>query len=88
MSGEAFENSVSEPVSISGGKITGNTLEFTMERKQGRRNERLIFEGTVTDHSIKGTVKTEGRENSVKWEAKRDPSTRVPLDSPVKDPFI
>jgi len=85
VSGEAFENRVSGPLSLSGGKITGNTLAFTMERKQGRSRERLIFEGSVLGHSIKGIVKTEGRENSIKWEAKRNPSTQVPLDSPIKD---
>ncbi len=85
LNGEAFENKVSLPVTISGGQIIGNTLSFTVERKQGRSSERLIFEGNVLGHSIVGTVKTEGHENTRRWEAKRDPSTRLPLDSPVKD---
>jgi SAM-dependent methyltransferase len=85
LNGEAFENKVSLPVTIFGGQIIGNTLSFTVERKQGRSSERLIFEGSVLGHSIVGTVKTEGHESTRRWEAKRDPSTRLPLDSPVKD---
>ena len=56
-------------------------LVFTLERN----SEKQIFEGRVQGHSIVGTIKTEGRENTIRWEAKRDPSTQVPLDSPIKD---
>lgn len=80
--GEAFENNVLVPVSITGGKINGITLAFTLEREQGGNLERLLFEGRVKGHSIVGTVRTEGREKTRKWEAKRDPSTQVPLDTP------
>lgn len=30
-----------------------------------------------------GTVRTEGREKTRKWEAKRNPSTQVPIDTPL-----
>ncbi len=83
--GEAFENRELRPISVIGGKIIGNTLAFTMERKQGRGREKLIFQGRVLGHSIAGTVKTEGRENSRRWEAKRNPSSQVAIDSPIKD---
>ena len=86
--GEAFENKVLRPVSVTGGKIIGNTLAFTMESKQGKGRERLIFQGSVLGHSIVGTVKTEGLENSRRWEAKRNPSSKVPLDNPIKDFYI
>jgi SAM-dependent methyltransferase len=85
VSGEAFENKELRPVSITGGKIIGNTLAFTMERKKGKSSERLIFEGQVQGHSIVGTVKTEGSDDSKKWKAKRNPYTQVPIDNPVKD---
>ena len=85
VSGKAFENKVLRPVSITGGKIVGNSFAFTMERKQGKSSERLIFVGSVQGHSMKGTVKTEGSDDSTKWEAKRNPSTQVPIDSPMKD---
>ena len=85
LSGEAFEEKVSLPVTISGEKITGNSLSFTVERGKGRSRERLVFEGCVLGHSIKGTIKTEGLENTRRWEAKRDPSTQLPLDTPIKD---
>jgi len=88
VSGEAFENKVLRPVSITGRKIIGNTLAFTMESKQGRGRERLIFQGRVSGHTIVGTVKTEGLENSRRWEAKRNPSSQMPLDSPIKDFYI
>jgi len=85
VSGEAFENKVLRPVSITGGKIIGNTFAFTLERKQGKSSERLIFEGSVQGHSMVGTVKIEGSDDSTKWEAKRNPSTQVPIYSPMKD---
>lgn len=86
--GEAFENNELVPVSINGGKIDGITLTFTLEREKSGSRERLFFEGSVIDHSIVGTVGTEGREKTRKWEAKRNPSTQVPLYTPIKDSFI
>lgn len=88
VSGEAFENKVLRPVSISEGKINGNAFAFTMERKKGKISERLIFEGRVQGHSIVGMVKTEGSDESTKWEAKRDPSTQGLLYNPEEDTSI
>lgn len=88
VSGEVFENKVLRPISVTGRKIIGNTLAFTMESNQGSGRERLIFQGRVLGHSIVGTIKTEGRENSRRWEAKRNPSSQVALDSPIKDFYI
>ncbi len=88
LSGEAFENKVLRPISVTGRKIIGNTLAFTMESKQGSGRDRLIFQGSALGHSIVGTVRTEGFENSRRWEAKRNPSSQVPLDSPIKDFYI
>lgn len=82
VSGEGFENKMQRPVSITGGKITGNTFAFTMERKLGKSSERLIFEGRVQGHSMKGTVKTEGSDNPRKWKARRNPSTQVQIYIP------
>ncbi len=88
VSGEVFESKANSPVSVINGKITADTLAFTMERTQGRNAERLVFKGSVQGHSIKGTIKSEGRDNTRIWIAKRDPSTRVPLESPMKDSHI
>ena len=62
VSGEAFENKILMAIPISEGKVTGDMLVFTLERN----SEKQIFEGRVQGHSIVGTIKTEGRENTIR----------------------
>ena len=85
VSGWAFEGDESRSVTVSDGKINGDRLVFAIERKRGRSRGRLVFEGRVDGHIMKGTVKGEDLKESITWRAKRDPSTRVPLDTPIKD---
>ncbi|MFC2168369.1 class I SAM-dependent methyltransferase [Acidobacteriota bacterium] len=88
VSGEAFENNLLRPISITERKIIGNTFAFIMERKQEKSSEWLIFEGRVDGHSMVGTVKTKGSKNSKKWKAKRKPGTQVSIYSPEQDPLF
>lgn len=80
LSGTAYEGSASLPVTIEGGKITGNKIEFALERKRRGRNQHLILEGVAVGNSIEGTMKVEGTDQVIRWRARRDPSTIVPLE--------
>ncbi len=81
ITGNAFDGSSSIPVNIKNGKIKGNKLEFTMERKQKEYIQNILFEGIVKGHSIEGTVQIEGEPDSkVKWRAERILSTFKPID--------
>ncbi len=74
--GNAIEGSRSIPLTIPDGHIIGDNLKFILERKLGRKTERLHFEGTVKGHTVEGNVKIEGQSgSSKKWKARRDPST-------------
>ncbi len=79
--GQAFEGSSSIPLYIKDGKITGDRLEFTLEGNLKGRPEKVHFEGTIKDHTMKGLVSTEGSPTiKQKWRAKRIPSTLKPID--------
>lgn len=79
--GKAFEGSSPIPFHPKNGKIIGDKLDFTLERKVRGGTEQLYFEGVVNNHRATGFVKIEGRPDFVgKWEAKRDPATSRPID--------
>ncbi len=79
--GKALEDSTLIPLHIKDGKIKGDKLEFTLERKLKGHNEKLHFEGRVKDHIIEGTVRIEGKPNvKQRWRARRNPSTAKPID--------
>jgi SAM-dependent methyltransferase len=79
--GNAFEGSSPVPFHSKNGKIQGDKLEFTLEKKVRGATDRLIFEGIVNDHTATGFVKIEGKPDFVeKWEATRDSATRRPID--------
>ena len=74
---EAFEGSSPIPVFIMDEKIKGNRLQFTLERKQKGRTEKLHFEGTLQGNTMQGTMRIEASQtkNRVPWTAKRVVST-------------
>jgi SAM-dependent methyltransferase len=79
--GTASEDSTLIPLHIKDGKVKGDRLEFTLERKLKGRLERLHFEGRVKDHIIEGTVRIEGKPNmKQRWRARRNPSTVKPIE--------
>ena len=79
--GKAHEGSSLIPVSIIDGKIKGNTLEFTLERKLKGRTERMNFKGSVKGHTMEGSVSIVGKPDfKEKWRAERVLSTFKPID--------
>lgn len=79
--GKASEDSTMIPLHIKDGKIKGDRLEFTLERKRKGRTEQLHFEGRVKDHIMEGVVRIEGQpEVTQKWRARRNPSTVRPIE--------
>jgi SAM-dependent methyltransferase len=74
--GKAYEGSSSISVSIKDGKIRGDTLEFTLERKLKECTERINFKGSVKGHTMEGSVSIAGKpEVKEKWRAERVLST-------------
>jgi len=91
--GEAFEGASSIPIFIEDEKIKGNIFQFTLERKLGKRTEKMHFKGSVEGHDMKGTLKIEGSpgKEKLKWEARRVVSTIRPInikDSSEREYFI
>lgn len=81
VSGKAFEDNTEIPLTVEGGKVNGDKLHFTLERRLRGRMERMHFEGSVKDHSMNGIVTIDrgrGNENT-QWKATRDPSTLRPI---------
>ena len=74
--GKAQEDAFLIPLTIKEGKITGDKLEFALERRVRGQKERLLFTGIVSGHNIVGQVVIEGKPGSKEnWRAKRIPST-------------
>ncbi|MGD2295361.1 MAG: methyltransferase domain-containing protein [Candidatus Aminicenantes bacterium] len=72
----AFEGSSSIDVNVKDGKIKGNRLEFTLEKKQKGKKIRMFFEGIARGHTINGQVTISGRPDAKeKWMARRILST-------------
>jgi SAM-dependent methyltransferase len=81
LEGKAFEGSSQIPFHPKNGKIIGDKLEFTLERKVNGRRETLHFEGIAKNNDIVGFVRIAGKSDSeTKWQATRDPSTRKPIE--------
>lgn len=80
VSGTAFEGSSSIPVNIKNGKIKGNELEFSLERKQKEYTQKIHIHGFVKGHVIEGFVQIEGQPDAkIKWRAARILSTFKPI---------
>jgi SAM-dependent methyltransferase len=78
--GKVYEGSSSIPLSIKDGKIRGDTLELTLQRKLEGRMERIHFKGSVKGHTIEGSLNLEGKPDfKEEWRAKRVLSTFKPI---------
>jgi SAM-dependent methyltransferase len=79
--GKAFEGRRSIPLFIKGGKIDGNVLQFTLERKLNGQTEKMNFEGKVKGETMQGIMNIEGRpgKEKIKWKAMRVVSTYRPI---------
>lgn len=76
LKGKAYEGSSSIPFYPKNGKIKGDRLEFSLEKRVQERIERWHFEGIVKNHTVVGFVRIEGKPDfEEKWQAKRDPAT-------------
>jgi hypothetical protein len=75
--GETLEGASSAIVFVKDEKITGNFLQFTLERNLKGRAVRMHFNGSVQGNAMQGTLEIEGSpaKKSFKWKARRDLST-------------
>ena len=81
LEGEAFEDTHPVLFHPKNGKIIGDKLEFTLERKRGERSEILHFTGIVKKDDVMGFIQVEGNPDfEAEWHARRDPSTRQPIE--------
>ncbi len=69
-------------ISIKGITIKGDRIQFTTESEIGKEKVTMKYDGTVDSNVIVGKVefKTSSFSNESSWEAKRDPSSIIPLD--------
>jgi len=74
VTGKAIDGNSSIPVYIKDGKIKGNLLQFTIDRKRRERTESMHFEGFVQGNTMQGTLEIEGSpgKEKIKWKAMRD----------------
>ena len=75
--GETLEGASSAIVFVKDEKITGDFLQFTLERNLKGRAVRMHFKGRVQGNALRGTLEIEGNpaKKGLKWKAKRDLST-------------
>jgi SAM-dependent methyltransferase len=75
--GRAFEGSRSFPLFITGGKIDGNVIQFTLERKLDGQAAKIHFVGKAKGNTMQGTLDIEGHpgKENIKWKARRVVST-------------
>jgi hypothetical protein len=79
--GKAYKGSSSIPLIIEEGKIKGDKLEFSLEKKLDGLSKRLVFKGSVKGHTMEGTVSAVGRPHfKEKWKAERILSTFKPIN--------
>jgi SAM-dependent methyltransferase len=73
----------SEQVSVNDFILSGEHLEFTVERSFSGQTERMHFRGRVQGHLLEGEFEktAAGSQGQMKWKATRDPSSSSPLDS-------
>ena len=92
VTGKAIDGNSSIPVYIKDGKIKGNLLQFTIDRKRRGRTESMRFEGFVQGNTMQGTLEIESSQGKekIRWRAMRDVLTLRPIfnsDSSGMDSF-
>jgi SAM-dependent methyltransferase len=79
--GKASEGSSGLEVEIKDGKIVGNRLEFSLERKNQGQTQIIHCEGFVEGHTMRGFYEIEGIGGvKQRWQARRIPSTMKTID--------
>ena len=73
-------------LSIERGELKGNELQFTVGRTLEGQIVRMLFRGKVKGNSIEGSIKinADSATKKIKWKAKRDPSTVIPIEGSDK----
>ena len=73
-------------LSIERGELKGNELQFTVGRTLEGQIVRMLFRGKVKGNSIEGSIKinADSATKTIKWKAKRDPSTVIPIEGSDK----
>ena len=73
-------------LSIERGELKGNELQFTVGRMLEGQIVRMLFKGRVKGNSIEGSIKinADSATKTIKWKAKRDPSTVIPIEGSDK----
>ena len=81
VTGKAIDGNSSIPVYIKDGKIKGNLLQFTINRKRRGRSESMRFEGFVQGNTMQGTLEIESSQGKekIRWRAMRDVLTLRPI---------
>jgi len=69
-------------IPIKDARLEGNRIVFSVEQKSPNGTRTWLFEGQAKGHSLEGTLNLDSGEKltSIRWRAKRDPSTIKPLD--------
>lgn len=73
-------------LSVTNGELIGNDLRFKAERTLDGNIVRMSFKGTAKGNSIRGTMQVDSGSStqSFRWNAKRDPSTILPIEGSDK----
>jgi SAM-dependent methyltransferase len=73
-------------LSIENGELKGNELQFIVGRTLEGQVVRMLFKGRVKGNSIEGTIQidADSATKTIKWKAKRDPSTTSPIEGSDK----
>ncbi len=60
-------------------RLAGETIQFTAVRKTKEKTVRIRFRGRVSGNMIEGTLSAPGLPADMKWTAKRDPASALPI---------
>jgi SAM-dependent methyltransferase len=73
-------------LSIKSGELKGNELQFRVGRTLEGQIVRMLFKGKVKGNTIEGSIKIDAdtATKTIKWKAKRDPSTVAPIEGSEK----
>jgi SAM-dependent methyltransferase len=70
-------------IPIQNARLQGDRVTFSVEQKSQNGTRSWEFEGQCKGHTLEGNLRLDSgdRLTTIKWQAKRDPSTMKPLDS-------
>ncbi len=69
-------------IPIKDARLQGDRVILSIEQKSQNGTRTWLFEGQAKGHTLEGTLRLDSGErlSTIKWQAKRDPSTMKPLD--------